>query len=99
MKEEILELIETDGISEEAARLRLRDGDLWLLHPGQRFDEDLQGEEGVSMWEEAATIARAAANLVSEGPGTIRANPAITQLAWDTAERAEEALKRARQRA
>jgi hypothetical protein len=28
------ELLEEEGVSEEVARLRLRDGDLWLLHSG-----------------------------------------------------------------
>src|SRR5215210_8694631 len=92
------ELIEEEGLSEEVARLRMRDEDLWVLHPGARFDEDLQGEEGVLMWEEAPAVARIIADGVSNGTGTIQAGPAITQLVWDAAERAEEALARARQR-
>ena len=95
---EIRELMEVVGLTEEEARLRLRDADLWLLHPEQRFDEDLQGEEGVRMWEEAAQVARTIADAVSNGPGTIQASPAITQLVWDAHERAEEALERARRR-
>jgi hypothetical protein len=58
----------------------------------------LQGEEGVRLWEEAAGAARSIADMVSNGPGTIQANPAITQLVWDAAERAQEALERARER-
>ena len=50
------------------------------------------------MWEEAAGAARSIADMVSNGPGTIQANPAITQLVWDAAERAQEALERARER-
>jgi|SRR5215212_2161426 hypothetical protein len=92
------ELVEQDGLSEEAARLRMRDEDLWLLHPGARFDEDLQGEEGVRLWEEAANGARAVADIVSNGPGTIRANAALTTLVWDAAARAEVALERAIER-
>ncbi len=92
------ELLEDEGLPEEAARLRLQDRDLWLLHPGARFDEDLQGEEGVRLWEEAAAVARTVADSISNGPGTIQASPAITMLAWDAAARAEEALARARRR-
>ncbi len=100
MTEQIMrELIEEEGVSEEVVRLRLQDEDLWLLHPGQRFDEDLQGEEGVRLWEEAAQVARTIADGVSNGPGTIQASPAITMLVWDAVERAEEALARTRRRA
>ncbi|MBA2713725.1 MAG: hypothetical protein H0U55_09270 [Rubrobacteraceae bacterium] len=100
MTEQVMrELIEEEGVSEEVARLRLQDEDLWLLHPGQRFDEDLQGEEGVRLWEEAAMVAQTVADTVSNGPGTIQASPAVTMLVWDVAIRAEEALARARQRA
>ncbi len=95
----VRELIEQEGWSEEVARLRLQDEDLWLLHPGQRFDEDLQGKEGVLMWEEASAVARTIADGVSNGPGTIQASPAITMLVWDAVERAEEALARTRRRA
>jgi hypothetical protein len=92
------ELIEEEGLSEEVARLRMRDEDLWVLHPGTRFDEDLQGEEGVRLWQEAATLAQSIADSVSNGPDTIKASPAITQLVWDAAVRAEAALARARRR-
>jgi hypothetical protein len=95
----IQELVEQDGLSEEEASLRLEDEDLWLLHPGARFDESLQGEEGVRLWEEAANAARTVADIVSNGPGTIRANAAVTTLVWDAAKRAEVALERARRRA
>ena len=96
--ETIRTLVEEDGITEEEARLRLRDDDLWVLPPHARFDEEFTGEKGVRMWEDAVTLAQAAANAVSNGPGTIQANPAITQLVWDVADRAEEALRRARER-
>ncbi|MDP9476808.1 MAG: hypothetical protein M3R38_14170 [Actinomycetota bacterium] len=92
------ELLEDEGLPEEVARLRLQDRDLWLLHPGARFDEDLQGEQGVRLWEEAAAVARTVAESISNGPGTIQANAAITMLAWDAAARAEKALARARER-
>ncbi len=65
---------------------------------GARFDEDLTGEEGVRLWEEAAMVARTVADAISNGPGTIQASPAVTMLAWDVAARAEEALRRARRR-
>lgn len=95
----IQELVEQDGLSEEEASFRLQDADLWLLRPQARFDEGLQGEEGVRLWEEAAGAAQTIADGVSNGPGTIQANPAITQLVWDAAKRAEVALERARERA
>jgi hypothetical protein len=98
MTEQIRELAEETGIGEEDARARLQDADLWLLPPGQRFDEELQGEEGVHQWEEAAIVARTAADMVSGEAGTVKASAALTQLLWDTALRAEEALERARQR-
>lgn len=99
MTEQVMkELIEEEGWSEEVARLRLQDEDLWLQHAGQRFDEDLQGEEGVRLWEEASQAARSVADIVANGPGTIQASPAITTLVWDAAERAEEALAPARLR-
>ncbi len=92
-------LLDEVGISEEEARLRVENDDLWVLDIGSRFDEDFQGEEGVRAWEEAATLARTLADGISNGPGTIQANPAITQLVWDAADRAQEALRRARERA
>jgi hypothetical protein len=98
-KQEVMrELLEEDGISEEAARLRLQDTDLWILRPSARFDEDLQGEEGVRLWEEAAMVAETLADTVSNGERTIQASPAMTMLAWDAAARAKEALRRARRR-
>ena len=93
------ELVEEEGLTEEQARLRLQDDDLWTLPPWSRFAEDLQGEEGVRLWEEAVRVARTVADAVSNGPSTIQANPAITQLVWDAAARAQEALYRARLRA
>ncbi len=92
------ELLEEEGVSEEVARLRMRDEDLWLLRPGIRFDEDLTGEEGVRLWEEAAQVAQTVADAISSGPRTIQASPAVTMLVWDAAARAEEALARARRR-
>ncbi len=99
MTEQVMrQLLEEEGVSEEVARLRMRDDDLWVLRPGARFDEDLTGEEGVRMWEEAAQLAQAAADAISNGPRTIQASPAVTMLVWDAATRAEEALARARRR-
>ncbi|MEJ7816592.1 MAG: hypothetical protein WKF53_15585 [Rubrobacter sp.] len=100
MSEQLMrELLDEEGLSEEVARLRMRDADLWVLRPGARFDEDLQGEDGVRLWEEAAQVAQTVADAVSNGPGTIQANAAVTMLVWDAAERAEVALARARLRA
>jgi hypothetical protein len=99
MTEQVMrELVEEEGLTEEAARLRLRDEDLWVLPPHARFDEELQGEEGVRLWEQAAQMAHTVADAISNGPGTIQASPAVTMLAWDAAARAEEALARARDR-
>ncbi len=96
MTEQVMrQLLEEEGVSEEVARLRMRDEDLWLLRPGIRFDEDLQGEEGVRLWEEAAQVAQTVADAISNGPGSIQASPAVTMLVWDVAARAEEALARA----
>jgi hypothetical protein len=53
----------------------------------------------VRAWEEAAQLAHILADSVSNGPHTIQASPAITTLVWDAAERADEALHRARRRA
>ena len=92
-------LMKEIGVTEEEARLKTRDQDLWILDPAMRFDEHLQGDEGVRRWEEAALIVRNIADIVSNGPGAIEAGPAMTQLIWDAAARAEEALRRARLRA
>ena len=91
-------LTEEVGVSEEEARLKMRDADLWLLDPAFRFDAELEGAEGVRHWEEAASFARNVVNIVSNGPDSIQASPAITQLIWDASARAEEALRRARER-
>lgn len=69
-----------------------------VLYPSMRFDEHLQGEEGVRLWEEAVIVARTIANAINNGPDSIQASPAVTMLAWDAATRAEEALRRARER-
>ncbi len=98
IEEQMTYLTKEEGLDEETAALRLRDKDLWILHPGQRFDEELQGAEGVRLWEEAFTAAHALADGVSNGPGSVEASPALTQLIWDAAARAEEALRRARER-
>ena len=92
-------LVEEAGVSEVEAPLKMRDGDLWILHPEQRFAEELEGEEGVRAWEDAELTARNIANTVSNGAGSIQASPALTQLIWDAHARAEEALRRARERA
>ena len=94
----IQELVEQDRLSEEEVSFRLQDRDLWLLRPQAHFDEDLRGDEGVRLWEEAAQVAWTIADIVSNGPGTIQVTLAITQLVWDAAARAEVALERARRR-
>jgi hypothetical protein len=97
--EDLRYLTEEVGVPEEVARLRLRDEDLWVLGAGERFDEYLPGEEGVRHWGAAVNVAHVIAENISMGPGSIEANPALTQLSWDAASRAKEALRRARERA
>ncbi len=99
MPEDMMQyLVEEAGLPEEDARLRLQDDDLWILHPDQRWDADLQGEEGVRAWEEAAHITSAVADIVRNGPRTLHVSPAITHLVRDLDARAQEALRRARER-
>lgn len=98
-REQMLRYLTKDvGLERNIAELRMADEDLWVLHPDQRFDDELTGEEGVRLWAEAAQVAQAVAAVVSSGPGTIKASPALTQLVWDAASRAEEALERAQRR-
>ncbi len=84
------------GATEEDARLRLRDGDLWILDAHSRFGEELEGEEGVRQWQRVAQLAKAFGELAANNLD--RSNPAATQLIWAAADRAEEALRRARAR-
>ncbi len=87
-------LIGCVGLDKEEAERRLRDDDLWVLIPEQRFV--LEGEEAVEQWREASAWASwMAAGAEPDGPH----NEAITQLLWDLSERAGEAFRRASARA
>ena len=84
-------LIEEVGVSAEEAERRMRDEDLWLVPPYMR-DGLPDTEKTVEEWEYALGFAK----WLSEH------NPVLNAAAWtlvcDMRERAEEALRRARQR-
>jgi hypothetical protein len=67
--------------------------DLWMRPPEGRFG--FEGEEAVWERERATAWARGLANMAD---GADLFDYSTTQLLWDAAERAEEALRRARQR-
>ncbi len=94
-REQMIEyLVEDVGIDREQAELRMADDDLWLLHPEMRYP--FEREEAVEQWEEAAAFAQG----LEEGfANHWRLNEATRQLIWDLQVRAEEALRRARERA
>jgi hypothetical protein len=74
------------------------DDDLWCLLPPERRFAFPAGEESVHEWEQTVRLVEA----LAEGfAGTMYplANTATTQLLWDAQARAEEALRRARERA
>jgi hypothetical protein len=80
----------TDG---RDAGLRMVDNDLWILAPEQRYG--LVGKEAVRQWEEAVQFVGGMVSL-AEDPELF---PDATQmLLADALARAEEALRRARQR-
>ncbi|MDQ3966710.1 MAG: hypothetical protein M3246_09755 [Actinomycetota bacterium] len=76
---------------------KLLDDDLWVLEPAMRQGHRLQGEAGVHQWEEAAKFMEGVAHWAIHIDSSIH-NHAMWQLIVDAAERAEEALDRARQR-
>ncbi|MDP8947766.1 MAG: hypothetical protein M3N09_06670 [Actinomycetota bacterium] len=83
-------------IDRAEAERRARDLDLWLVEPDLR--PDLQGEEAVREWEGAvAFITAMTEGFAYTGDGVI--NNATSQLLYDAQRRAEEALRRARERA
>lgn len=89
-------LTERVGVTEEEARLMLRDEDLWIIDPATRYDPELEGEEGVKLWEGVVNLAEGFAELAANRIDLT--NPAATQLIHDAAARAREALRRARER-
>jgi hypothetical protein len=96
VEEDFAHLVGRVGVSEEEARLMMRDDDLWIFDPAFRFGSELEGEEGVRQWEVVAGLAQGFAELADNSIDL--SNPAATQLIGDAAARAEEALRRARAR-
>ena len=94
-EEEIRYLVEEVGLDRRQAELVLRDDDLWMLLPEYRFAWE-PGEEDVRQWELAADFAYA----LADGFGESKAIPdSVRMMLWDMRDRAEEAMKRARERA
>ena len=91
--ETIRYLTEESGVSEEEARLMMRDPDLWILDPAARYGYELEGEEGVRHWQAAYELAQDLAEFATNKIDL--SNPALTQLANDAAERARERAARA----
>src|SRR3712207_3092081 len=93
-EQQIQHLMEWPMEREEAER-RTRDGDLWLVEAG--FRADLQGEEAVREWEGAVAFMEAMTEgFAYTGDGVV--NNATSQVLLDALRRAEEQLRRARER-
>ena len=75
------------------AGLPMGDNDLWMLPPEQRYG--LGGKEGVRQWEEAVQFIEGMVSL-AEDPELFA--DATQMLLADALARAEEALRRARER-
>ncbi len=77
------------------------DDDLWLVHPELRYV--LEGNEAIREWSKAATFAQFLADGFACGPFysgfANEFQGAIQQMLWDMEARAQEALRRARERA
>ncbi len=93
-REQMLEhLIGEVGISAEEAECRMRDGDLWtFLHPDMRYGLP-DTEETVEEWRRAV-VGLQDMQAIAEWIG-----PAAQTVVWDATKRAEEAYRRARERA
>ena len=96
-EEDVRYLVDKVGVSEDEARKMMRDEDLWIIEPAMRYGSEFEGERGVRLWEDAYELADGIATYCTNHVDL--RNPAITQLASDAAERAREALRRARGRA
>jgi hypothetical protein len=102
-REQMLEYLTSErmGIPREEAELMLVDDDLWIIEPPSRYT--FTGEEVVRGWSKAVDFAA----MLSEGFGnpssftgfTRGFQGAIQQMLLDMRERAEEALRRAKERA
>ncbi len=88
----IKQLVEEMGTTREGAEFRLLDDDLWMLHPGSRYEFPV-GEDSVEEWR-GAVAALEDLYWASQSLG----NRAFIQALSDAHERAIEALYRARQR-
>ena len=95
VEQEIAHLMRTLGLSREYAERVMEDEDLWLLIPEQRFAFMEPGED-VRQWETAYDFASALVNGFTDSKAI---NNATRQLLWEMRETAEEALRRAMERA
>jgi hypothetical protein len=94
-EQEIEYLVEEIGVERRQAEIIMEDDDLWLVDPEARYG--FEGEEAVWQWKEAYKFARALNDgFVAHGRPVV--NHATQQLLHDARERAEEALRRARER-
>jgi hypothetical protein len=88
-------LTEEIGVERREAEVCLRDGDLWPLNdPGAMIP--FEGEEAVSQWEEAAATLHGLADAAYQGQ--VFGKPALAQSFLEDANRADEMLRRARER-
>ena len=94
LEREVAYLTGEAGMPEDLARLVLRDEDLWILMPEQRSAWE-PGEEDVAQWAIAYDFVYALADGFSESKAI---NEATRHLLWDLRDRAEEALRRDRER-
>jgi hypothetical protein len=85
-------LTEELGVDQREAALCLRDGDLWpLIDAGSIYP--FEGEEGIEMWAGAVDYFRGLMDCAQPDD-----NPAVTQCLSESVIRAQEMLKRARER-
>ncbi len=95
VEREVEHLVKNMGLSREYAERVMEDEDLWLQVPEQRF-AFLDPEEDVRQWEAAYDFASSLANGFMESDVL---NYATQQLLWEMRTMAQEALRRARERA
>jgi hypothetical protein len=93
----LIEYLVRCGMDRVEAEQVLVDDDLWLLMPEQRFGFP-PNEESVRQWEQTVQLIRALSEGVTNMVPSLP-NRAATQLIWDAQARAEEALRRVRERA
>jgi hypothetical protein len=95
-REQIIERLTSFPIGMDRAYVerKLLDDDLWVVDPELRVG--LEPEEAVQAWEEAHNFVVCLAEGFSNVPSPV--NGATIHLLWDAVYRAEEALRRARER-